>query len=140
MELTRTSQRPHGWIAALLAVALLAASSGVVAQNLKSGELVYEESCSACHKKGMAKAPKLGDQKAWARLIKEGQPGITAHGWVGVRLMPPRGGDSELSLEEFARATAYMARNSGADWRDPDAAMMQAIRSEEKKYLAKAQK
>lgn len=45
--------------------------------------------------------------------------------------MPPKGGRADLSLEEFARATAWMARSAGVDWTDPDAAMLEAIRKEE---------
>lgn len=61
---------------------------------------------------------------------------LTAHGWVGVRGMPAQGGRVDLSLEEFARATAWMARASGLRWADPDAAMMARIRQEEAKRRA----
>ena len=47
------------------------------------------------------------------------------------RARPPKGGRANLSLEEFARATAWMARSAGADWPDPDAAMLEEIRKEE---------
>ena len=49
--------------------------------------------------------------------------------------MPARGGKPDLSLEEFARAVAYMARESGGRWQDPDARMLERIRHEEKKRL-----
>jgi cytochrome c5 len=101
-----------------------------------SGEKVYREVCAACHGTKFDKAPQLGDRKAWAPLIKEGQPVLTAHAWVGVRNMPPRGGKPDLSLEEFARAVAHMARESGGKWQDPDAAMLAKIRAEEKKRVA----
>ena len=68
---------------------------------------------------------------------------LTAHAWVGVRNMPLKGSDDDLSLEEFARAVAYMARESGGKWQDPDAAMLAKIRAEEKKRrdaMAKAKK
>lgn len=122
---------------ALPAAVALAAGfpSGASAQALKSGEQVYKETCFACHASGVEKAPKLGDKKAWAPLIKEGQHVLTAHGWVGVRGMPAKGGKADLSLEEFARATAYMARGSGGDWKDPDAAMLKRIQAEEKKRI-----
>lgn len=106
------------------------------AQALKSGEQVYAETCSACHAAGVANAPKFGDRKAWAPLIKEGQPTLTAHAWVGLRAMPPKGGRQDLSLEEFARAVAHMARAGGAGWKDPDAATMDRIRKEETKRVA----
>ena len=102
----------------------------------KSGEHVYKEVCFACHATKVEKAPQFGDRKAWAPLIKEGQHVLTAHAWVGVRSMPPRGGKPDLELEEFARAVAYMARAAGGRWQDPDAAMLAKIRAEEKKRVA----
>jgi cytochrome c5 len=102
----------------------------------KSGEHVYKELCFACHATKVEKAPQFGDRKAWAPLIKEGQHVLTAHAWVGVRTMPPRGGKPDLELEEFASAVAYMARAAGGSWQDPDAAMLAKIRAEEKKRIA----
>jgi hypothetical protein len=49
--------------------------------------------------------------------------------------MPAKGGRPDLSLEEFARATAWMARSAGGDWQDPDEAMMSTIRKEEAKRI-----
>ncbi len=121
-------------IAALLGATLCTAAG---AQTLKSGEQVYKETCLACHATGVAKAPAYGDKKAWAPLIKEGQHVLTAHAWVGVRGMPPKGGKPDLSLEEFARATAFMARAAGGTWKDPDATMLKRVAAEEKKRLAK---
>lgn len=111
-------------------------SSGVevpapAAVVFRSGEQVYKEVCLACHASGMAGAPKSGEPGGWAALAEEGQPAVTAHGWVGIRGMPPKGGRSDLSLEEFARATAWMARSAGLEWADPDAAMLEAIQKEE---------
>lgn len=97
----------------------------------KSGEQVYKEVCMACHAAGVANAPKFGDRKVWAPLIAEGQAVLTAHAWVGVRAMPPKGGNPNLSQEEFARAVAYMARAAGGTWKDPDAKMLEKIKAEE---------
>lgn len=101
------------------------------ADSVRSGEQVYDEVCAACHTAGAAAAPRLGDRGDWEDLIEEGQHVLTAHAWVGVRGMPPRGGSPDLSLEEFARAVAYMARAAGGDWQDPDVAMLEKIRDEE---------
>ena len=106
----------------------------------KSGEAVYRQVCNACHETGVAGAPKLGDREGWKGLIAEGQDVLTAHAWVGVRAMPPRGGNLELSLAEFARATAFMARAAGGDWQDPDAAMLGRIRNEELKRVEEMEK
>ena len=101
------------------------------------GERVYKAVCIACHDSGVAQAPKFGDQAAWAPLIAEGQGVLTGHAWVGVRAMPARGGSTELSLNDFAKAVAYMARNAGGDWKDPDPVTMKKIIREADKRLVK---
>ena len=100
-----------------------------------SGEQVYHEACFVCHAAGVQNAPRFGDKAAWAPLLAEGQEAVTAHGWVGQRGMPPRGGRKDLSLEEFTRAVSYMARAGGGNWKDPDAAMLARIKEEEKKRI-----
>lgn len=90
----------HLWIF----VSGLCLSVEALAQGNKSGEEVYKEVCFACHATGVQNAPKFGDRAAWSPLFKEGQHVVTAHGWVGQRAMPPRGGKTDLSLEEFGRA------------------------------------
>lgn len=107
----------------------------ICAQSAQSGEQIYKEICFACHATGAQNAPKFGDKAAWSPLFKEGQHVVTAHGWVGQRGMPARGGRADLSLAEFARAVAYMARASGSNWKDPDAAMLDRISIEEKKRI-----
>jgi hypothetical protein len=61
-------------------------------------------------------AGKLGDQIARGKLIGGRQVIITAHGHVGVRAMPPRGGKEDLSVEQFAQALNYMVNKSGGHW------------------------
>ena len=121
--------------ALMAAIGMLVVAIPLSASGSKSGEEVYTQMCSACHSAGVAGAPKVGDQKAWAPLIAEGQHIVTAHGWVGVRAMPPRGGDPGLELEEFARATAHMANTAGGDWGEPDDALLERIRDEEAKRI-----
>ena len=117
-----------------VAAAVIAAGSWLApaawAQAPKSGENVYKETCGVCHAAGVANAPKFGDKAAWGPLIAEGQHVVTAHAWVGVRAMPPRGGNMDLALDEFARAAAFMARAAGGNWPDPDARMLVRIRAE----------
>lgn len=124
----------------LIAAGATLAQSKPPAAQLKTGEAVYKETCATCHANGLLKAPKYGDKKEWGKLILEPQATLTADGWVGVRDMPPKGGKVDLTLEEFARAVAYMARAAGAKWQDPDAALMKQIQAEEKKALDKKAK
>lgn len=88
---------------------------------IKSGEEVYKQVCAACHSTGALNAPKVGDKAAWAKLIKEGLETLTAASVKGIRQMPPRGGNPELSDLEMQRAIVHMANQSGADWKIPDA-------------------
>src|SRR5205085_875431 len=127
------SRRPrararHMKLVSLLAGMLLA--SGTAAQ---SGEQVYNETCSACHAAGLLKAPKFGSRAEWGPRIGMGQAHVTAHAWGGVGNMPPKGGNEALTLEQFARAAAYMARAAGGDWKEPDGAMLERIRAEAQK-------
>jgi len=107
---------------------------------MANGQTTYKQVCMACHTSGVAGAPKLGDKAKWAPLIKEGQAILTAHGYVGIRGMPAKGGKSDLSVENFAKALVYMVNQSGGAWKDPDAKTLQAIDLEidaRKKELAK---
>jgi len=128
----------------LVCSAVPAAVLAQTAPALKSGEQVYRETCMACHgpgvNPGLPNVPRMGDKKAWSKLIAEGQHVLTAHAWVGVRAMPPKGGRNDLSLEEFARAAAWMARGSGGNWQDPDARMLNRIRAEEAKRIEQLKK
>lgn len=118
---------------------LMSLTYGVQAQN-RNGEQVYMEVCMVCHAQGVANAPKFGDKKKWARLIREGQPVLTGDAWVGVRGMPPKGGRDDLTLTEFSNAVAYMARASGGTWKDVDAAMFRRIEAAVKKRQAQQAK
>lgn len=111
-------------IAALFAVASLHPALAA------SGESTYKAVCVACHATGVSGSPKLGDQQAWSARIAEGQSVLTAHAYVGLGAMPPKGGKPDLSLEDFAAAVVFMANQAGAKWRDPDAKQIQAIRGE----------
>jgi cytochrome c5 len=113
----------------LTAVFLVMAPKAVDAQPI-SGQAVYEKACIACHGAGVAGAPKFGDKKAWAKLIKEPQFQLTAHGYVGVRGMPAKGGQADLSVEDFAKAVVHMARAAGSQWQDPDVKLLAKINQE----------
>lgn len=94
------------------------------------GEKTYKEVCSVCHTTGVANAPKLGNKQQWSKLIGEGQVIITAHGYVGVRAMPPKGGKPDLSLEDFSEALNYMVNQSGGSWAKPNQTTLDLIKKE----------
>jgi cytochrome c5 len=92
-----------------------------------SGEETFQQVCATCHAQGDKGSPKIGDVRAWSKLIKEGQTNITADGYAGVRAMPARGNKPELSVAEFASAVVFMANQAGANWKEPDDAMLKKI-------------
>ena len=92
-----------------------------------SGEETFQQVCAMCHAQGDKGSPKIGDVRAWSKLIHEGQANITADGYAGVRAMPARGSKPELSVAEFAAAVVFMANQAGANWKEPDDAMLKKI-------------
>lgn len=85
----------------------------------KSGKEVVESVCAACHATGALNAPKIGDKAAWGKLIKEGLGKITKDAINGIRQMPPRGGNPDLTDTEVERAVVFMANQAGASWVEP---------------------
>jgi cytochrome c5 len=87
----------------------------------RSGKEIVDSVCAACHTTGLLNAPKIGDTAAWAPLIKQGLKQLTEVAIKGIRQMPPRGGNPELTDVEVARAVAYLANQSGAKFEEPAA-------------------
>ena len=112
-----------------LLIAVFSLSISVVA-HAQSGEITYKQVCVSCHGAGVLNAPKFGDKAKWAPLIAEGQVTLTAHAYVGVRAMPPKGGNPNLTVEVFSDALVYMVNNSGGKWTSPDAKTVAAINKE----------
>jgi cytochrome c5 len=109
---------------------ILAASVLSFSAFAEPGENTYKQVCAACHASGVLNAPKFGDKAMWAPLIAEGQITLTAHAYVGVRGMPPKGGNPNLPVEGFSDAVAYMANKAGGNWKTPDAKTLAAINKE----------
>jgi cytochrome c551/c552 len=99
------------------------ADAKAAAGVLKSGEETYKAVCAACHAQGIAGAPKVGDNAAWAAHIKEGLAALAKNAINGVQspkgVMPPRGGNPTLSDWEVTAAVVYMANQSGASFKEP---------------------
>lgn len=100
------------------------------ASYAEPGENTFKQVCASCHSTGILNSPKIGDKAKWAPLIAEGQVVITAHGYVGVRQMPAKGGNPNLSIEAFSDALVYMVNRSGGNWKSPDANTLAAINKE----------
>jgi len=98
------------WTAAL--VALSAATDAIAAPgNDRSGKLVVETVCMACHATGKDGAPMMGDQAAWRQRASKGLDKLTKNAITGVRGMPAHGGQAMLTDLEMTRAVAYMVSN-----------------------------
>ena len=109
---------------------ILAASALSFSAFAEPGENTYKQVCAACHGAGVLNAPKLGDKTKWTPLIAEGQVTLTAHAYVGVRGMPAKGGNPNMTIETFSDAVAYMAGKAGGNWKTPDAKTLAAINKE----------
>jgi cytochrome c5 len=91
------------------------------AGGARSGEEIAKSACLACHASGVAGAPKIGDKAAWAPRIGSGLPNMLAVAIKGKGAMPPKGGASDASDYELARAIVYMANQSGGTLKEPPA-------------------
>jgi cytochrome c5 len=100
-------------------LAALDASAPVVE---KSGQEVYEAACVACHGSGALGAPRFENKGDWNARIGQGYDTLVKNAIAGIRQMPPRGGNADLSDTEMARAVAYMANAAGASFKAPEAA------------------
>jgi cytochrome c5 len=92
------------------------------ARAAKSGEEVYKAVCATCHGTGVAGAWKFGDKAAWSPHLKEGLETLAKNAINGIRAMPPRGGNPDLSDLEVTRAVVYMGNAAGANFKEPAAA------------------
>lgn len=103
----------------LMPVGQVVVAEGSDVPGQQSGKQVVEAVCAACHTTGALNAPKMGDQAAWAPLIKEGYEHLTQNAIKGIRQMPPKGGNPQLTDDEVARAVAFIANQSGASFKEP---------------------
>ncbi len=107
-------------------VATLVALDANAPKVEKSGQEVYDAVCASCHAAGALGAPKFENKGDWGSRIAQGYDTLVKHAIEGIRQMPPRGGDGDLSETEVARAVAYMANSAGAKFTEPAAAAPEA--------------
>lgn len=76
------------------------------------GEAVYQAACTACHGPGIAGAPQTGDAAAWEARLEQGMDTLVQHAIEGFQgdagVMPPRGGNANLTDEQVRDAVQYM--------------------------------
>jgi cytochrome c5 len=78
----------------------------------KTGEALFQQTCSACHGAGIAGAPKAGDKAAWAPRIAKGTATLydhALHGFQGTAgVMPAKGGRTDAPDDLVKQAVDYM--------------------------------
>jgi cytochrome c5 len=78
----------------------------------KTGEALFQQTCSACHGAGIAGAPKAGDKAAWGPRIAKGSPALydhAIHGFQGTAgVMPAKGGRTDAPDDLVKQAVDYM--------------------------------
>ena len=53
-----------------------------------------------------------GDKAAWATRIEQGRDKLVSNAIDGIGVMPPKGGQSQLSDEEVASAVDFLIRRA----------------------------
>lgn len=84
----------------------------VAAAGPKSGSEVYNSVCMACHDTGAAGSPKRGDVAAWESRLEQGMATLYEHSLNGIRGMPAKGGNPNLSDDEVKLAVDYIVEAS----------------------------
>lgn len=107
-----------------------------VAQE-KTGAEVYEGTCIRCHGEGKDGAPIFGNGKQWGKLVKEGLNDLVPTALTGIRKMPTRGGNPDLSDGEVARAVVHMANAGGGNFAEPTPADIARWRQKADRRLKK---
>jgi len=89
-----------------------AQGSAGAAEMPKTGEALFQQTCSACHGAGIAGAPKAGDKAAWAPRIAKGTATLydhALHGFQGTAgVMPAKGGRTDAPDDLGKQAVDYM--------------------------------
>ena len=83
-------------------------SAVVVEVSTEGGQLIYQQACQMCHEAGVAGSPMIGDSAAWAIRMEQGRDKLVSNAIDGIGVMPPKGGQSQLSDEEVASAVDFL--------------------------------
>ena len=83
---------------------VIAASTGP-----RSGEEVFNGTCTSCHTAGIAGAPKKGDVAAWGKRLSKGLAKTLAVAKKGLNAMPAKGLCMDCSDDELTAAIKFMS-------------------------------
>lgn len=80
----------------------------VIEVSTEGGQLIYQQACQMCHEAGVAGSPIIGDSAAWAARMEQGRDKLVSNAIDGIGVMPPKGGQSQLSDQEVASAVDFL--------------------------------
>lgn len=87
--------------------------------NLENGKKVYENSCIACHMKGVAGAAKLTDKDRWVISAKKGKDTLFMHVKEGYKgeygVMPEKGQCKDCSDQDIYDGLSYILKEAGVE-------------------------
>lgn len=89
-----------------------AAPAPAVAAGPRSGEDIYNASCTTCHAAGVSGAPRLGNAAEWAPRIAAGNDTLFNNAWNGINAMPAKGLCMDCSEDEIKAVVEYMVSSS----------------------------
>jgi cytochrome c5 len=89
-----------------------ATADSTTTATVRTGEAIYNVSCTTCHATGAANAPKLGDIAAWEPRIAKGMDALIASSINGTGAMPAKGMCFDCSDDELKATVEYMVENS----------------------------
>ena len=81
----------------------------VASTGPRSGEEVFNGTCTSCHTSGVAGAPKVGDVAAWDKRLAKGLAETLAVAKKGLNAMPANGLCMDCSDDELTAAIKYMS-------------------------------
>ena len=85
----------------------------IVVKEDRSGEVVFNAVCTACHSTGAAGAPVVGKNEQWTARLAKGIEGLFDSAKNGINAMPPKGTCADCSDNELKAAVQYMVDKSG---------------------------
>ncbi|MEX2258027.1 MAG: c-type cytochrome [Woeseia sp.] len=72
------------------------------------GREIYDKSCASCHDAGFNGAPRLSTRSDWVNLDAVGADGYTQITIAGIGIMPPRGGQPDMTDEQVRAVVDFM--------------------------------
>ena len=76
--------------------------------EVSAGEEIYKKNCKVCHAQSINGAPIPGNKSMWEPRAQKGIDVLVQHASQGFGLMPPKGGNVDLTEPELRQAIEYM--------------------------------